>query len=145
MTRNINHRTSKEIVRKAQDTRRGISLEDLKGIRARVTARKSQRRTVHSWSFAQLRQFIEYKAKLYGVPTRVVDPRNTSRTCPECGHVDKHNRPTRDRFTCVSCSFAGEADTVAAENIRRAAVNQPDVVCENLSHNHELTTSGISG
>ena len=127
MGRNVNHRISKGIVRKAQDSGRGIALEDLKGIRERITVSKPQRRMVHSWSFHQLSLFIEYKAKLAGVPMLFVDPRYTSKTCPACGFLDKRNRHSRDIFRCVSCSFAGEADTIAAANIRsRAVVNQPD-------------------
>jgi len=122
----VNHTISKRLVAKAKGTSRGIALEDLKGIHERITVRKAQRRSHHSWSFYQLRQFIEYKARLAGVPVVLVDPRNTSRTCPECGTIDKANRPTRDHFCCVSCGFAGPADTIAAVNIRRrAAVNQP--------------------
>lgn len=125
----VNHVISKRLVAKAKGTGRGIALEDLRGIRDRITVRKAQRRTHHSWSFHQLRQFIEYKARLAGVPVVLVDPRNTSRTCPECGTIDKANRPTRDHFCCVSCGFAGPADTIAAVNIRRrAAVNQPYAV-----------------
>jgi len=41
--RNENHRISKRLVAKAKDTGRGISLEDLKGIRDRVTVRSSTR------------------------------------------------------------------------------------------------------
>jgi len=123
---NENHRIAKKIVTKAKDTGRGISLEDLNGIRDRVTVRKAQRRQHHSWSFHQLRSFIEYKAILAGILVRSVDPRNTSRTCPACGHVDKKNRPTRDKFECVECGFAGPADHIAAINIgRRAAVILP--------------------
>ena len=123
---NENHRIAKVIVTKARDTGRGISLEDLKGIRDRITVRKAQRRQHHSWAFHQLRSFIEYKAILAGVLVRAVDPRNTSRTCPACGHIDKKNRPTRDKFLCVECGFAGPADHIAAINIgRRAAVIQP--------------------
>lgn len=48
----------------------------------------------------------------------LVDPRNTSRTCPVCGTIDKANRPARDKFCCVSCGHAGPADTIAALNIR---------------------------
>ncbi|MBX6722590.1 MAG: transposase [Dactylosporangium sp.] len=120
--RNINHVISKRLVAKAKDTGRGIALEDLKGIRERITVRKAQRRVQHSWAFHQLRSFIEYKARLAGVPVILVDPKNTSRTCPECGTIDKANRPTRDHFCCVSCGFAGPADTIAAVNIRRRAV-----------------------
>jgi len=126
--RNENHRISKRLVAKAKDTGRGIALEDLKGIRDRVTVRKAQRRVQHSWSFHQLRAFIEYKAALAGIPVVSVDPANTSRTCPTCGCVDKRNRKSQAEFSCVSCGFAGLSDTIAAVNIgRRAAVAQPYV------------------
>lgn len=58
----VNHQISKRIVAKAERTGQGIALEDLTGIRDRVRARKPQRATLHSWSFHQLRTFIEYKA-----------------------------------------------------------------------------------
>lgn len=121
-----NHCISKRIVAKAKDTGRGIALEDLSGIRDRVTVRRSQRRQHSSWAFLQLRTFIEYKAKLAGVLVKLVDPRNTSRTCPQCGHIDKANRVSQSLFSCVSCGFSGPADTIAAGNIsRRALVNEP--------------------
>ena len=122
-----NHVISKKLVAKAKGTCRGIALEDLTGIRDRMTVRKGQRRQHHSWAFNQLRRFIEYKARLAGVVVELVDPRNTSRTCPVCGCVDKRNRPSQSLFSCVSCKYSAPADTVAATNIsRRAAVNRPD-------------------
>ena len=124
----VNHTISKRIVEKAKRTGQGIALEDLKGIRDRVRLRKPQRTTLHSWSFFQLRSFIEYKAKMLGVPVVTVDPRNTSRTCPCCGHIDKANRPNQSTFSCVQCGFSGLADHIAARNISsRAAVNLPNV------------------
>lgn len=123
-----NHNISKSIVEKAKDTQRGIAIEDLGGIRDGVTVRKAQRSTLHSWSFHQLRGFIEYKARRVGVPVVAVDPRNTSRTCPCCGCIDKANRRTQDKFLCIDCGYSGLADYVAACNIaRRAVVNQPNV------------------
>lgn len=125
--KNVNHVISKHIVAKAKDTARGIALEDLGGIRKRVTARKAQRATLSSWSFDQLRQFITYKAKMLGVPVVAVDPRNTSRQCPCCGHVDKANRKTQDKFLCVDCGYSGLADYIAAVNIRgRAFLSMPN-------------------
>jgi IS605 OrfB family transposase len=114
----VNHNLSKRIVAEAQRTKRAIALEDLHGIRSRVRARKPQRATLHSWSFFQLRSFLEYKAKLAGVRVVFVDPRNTSRTCPSCGHCAKENRPNQATFQCQSCGFAGLADLIAALNIR---------------------------
>jgi IS605 OrfB family transposase len=130
--KDVNHTISKHLVAKAKDTARGIALEELTGIRKRVTARAqrapAQRATLHSWSFAQLRAFIEYKAKQAGVPVVAVDPRNTSRTCPCCGHVDKANRPKQATFSCVECGYSGHADTIAAWNIsRRASLSKPNV------------------
>ena len=121
--RDINHGISKQVVAKALDTGRGIALEDLGGIRDRITVRKRQRRQHHAWSFFQLRSFIEYKARLSGVPVILVDPHNTSRTCPACGLVDKANRKTQAMFSCTSCGFAGPADVIAAGNISRRAVS----------------------
>ncbi len=128
--KDVNHTISKRIVREAQRTKRGIALENLKNIRTRVRARKSQRTVLHSWSFFQLQACIGYKAALAGVSVALVDPRNTSRTCPSCGHIDKANRPNQATFRCVLCGCAGHADTIAAGNIRvlgRAAVIQPHV------------------
>jgi IS605 OrfB family transposase len=114
----VNHRISKQIVAEAQRTKRAIALENLHGIRTRVRVRRSQRATLHSWSFLQLRSFIEYKAKLAGVRVVFVDPRNTSRTCPCCGHCAEANRVDQASFQCQSCGLAGLADLIAALNIR---------------------------
>ncbi|CDK30126.1 transposase (fragment) [Candidatus Babela massiliensis] len=87
------------------------------------TVRKAQRRQHSSWSFYQLRQFIQYKADLAGIPVMLVDPKNTSRTCIQCGYVAKENRSLRDNFCCRACGYVDLADKLAAENIRRDAVN----------------------
>lgn len=126
--RQVNHSISKSIVARAEGTARAVALEALGGIRTRTTVRRSQRRRHLSWGFRQLRSFVEYKAAEKGVPVVLVDPRNTSRTCPWCGTVDKKNRPTRDEFRCVSCGLAGPADRIAATNIAaRAGVDRPIV------------------
>lgn len=128
--RDVNHCVSGRLVAKAKGTGRAIALEDLKGIRNQTTVRRAQRSRHHTWTFRQLRSFIEYKAALSGVPVILVDPRGTSHICPECGHNEKGNRVSRNEFRCVRCGFAGPADHVAAINIAaRAAVNQPMVAC----------------
>ena len=125
-----NHVISKRVVAIAKGSSRGIAIEDLGGIRQRTTVRRRQRARHTNWAFFQLRSFLEYKARAAGVPCVAVDPRNTSRTCPACGHVARENRPAQDRFLCVSCAFAGVADHVAARNIAfraRARVMEPNV------------------
>jgi IS605 OrfB family transposase len=123
----VNHQISKRIVRKAQDTRRGIALEDLEGIRQRVTVRKPQRRTLHSWSFHDLRMKIAYKAEHSGIPLVLIDPAYTSQRCSVCGYVDRGNRPNQAAFKCLLCGHADHADRNAAVNISRAAFNPPNI------------------
>ncbi|MER6378409.1 transposase [Streptomyces mirabilis] len=114
-----NHVISKRIVAEAERTSRGIALEDLGGIRGRVRLRRPQRAAVHSWAFAQLGQFLAYKARRAGVPLVYVDPAYTSQTCSECNHVDKRNRASQARFQCRSCGVVAHADLNASRNIAR--------------------------
>ena len=112
----------------AQGAKSAIALEDLTHIRSQVTVRKAQRGRLGKWAFGQLRQFIDYKAQLNGVPTFVVDPKYTSKQCSCCGHIDKKNRKTQSEFVCVACGHTENADINAAKNIAsRAVVNQPIV------------------
>ena len=122
----VNHNVSRRIVSKAKRSQYAISLEDLRHIRARVKANKEQRKRLQNWGFAQLRGFIEYKARKVGIPVFVIDPRNTSRQCSACGHVDKKNRPSQSVFRCVVCGHEANADHNAALNIgSRATVTRP--------------------
>lgn len=117
-----NHVVSKAIVHGAERTGRGIALEDLSGIRSRVTAKRPQRARLHSWGFRQLREYIAYKAKRAGVPVLLVDPRNTSCECAACGCVNKKNRPDRATSRCIACGHEACADKNAAINTRKRAL-----------------------
>jgi putative transposase len=126
--KNTNHRIAKTLVAKAKGTKRAIALEELTGIRKRVTVRKSQRGRHSNWAFGHLRQCIEYKAQCVGVPIILLDPRNSSRTCSACGHCEKANRRSQAEFVCVSCQHISLADVNAAINLKMwAAVKQPMV------------------
>ncbi|GAA3075673.1 hypothetical protein GCM10010448_67450 [Streptomyces glomeratus] len=51
-----------------------------------------------------------------------VDPRNTSRRCPKCGHIAKENRTAQEKFHCIACGHNAHADTVGAVNVLRAGL-----------------------
>jgi putative transposase len=65
---------------------------------------------------------LHAKAESAGREVIAVDPRNTSRQCPECGHTAKENRPTQEKFHCVSCGHQAHADVVGATNVLRAGL-----------------------
>ncbi|MEX1336741.1 RNA-guided endonuclease TnpB family protein, partial [Hydrogenibacillus schlegelii] len=61
---------------------RGVStirMEKLEGIRRRKTRKRDFGRSLHSWSFYRLQQFIAYKAQLAGIRVEWVNPKDTSR------------------------------------------------------------------
>jgi putative transposase len=126
--KDVNHRIAKQVVQTAKDTNRGIALEDLAGIRDRTRFRREDRAKFSGWSFFQLRSFVEYKARLAGVPVVPVDPRNTSRTCSHCGHCEQANRRSQAEFVCHGCGFTLHADHNGARNVRhRGILSYPDL------------------
>jgi putative transposase len=46
------------------------------------------------------------------------NPAYTSQECPNCHYTNKTNRKTRDKFKCSCCGLKGNADTIAAKNIK---------------------------
>lgn len=120
--KDVNHCLSKKLVAKALSEGKGIGLEDLTHIHRETTVGHKYRSRHSNWSFAQLRAFIEYKAKAVGIPVVPVNPRGTSRTCAKCGYCDKANRKSQDKFLCIKCGHTDHADTNGAKNIRVAAL-----------------------
>ncbi|MGW7648271.1 zinc ribbon domain-containing protein [Streptomyces bobili] len=65
---------------------------------------------------------LHAKTESAGREVIAVNPRNTSRTCPECGQVSAENRPTQAKFHCIACSHTAHADTVGAINVLRVGL-----------------------
>jgi putative transposase len=116
--RDCDHVLSKRIVT-AVEPGAVIVVENLTNIRRRVKARRGEaKRRLHSWSFAQLKGFLEYKAEAAGRRVVGVDPRHTSQRCHACGHTHGGNRRSQADFRCRACSHTVNADLNAARNIR---------------------------
>lgn len=103
------------IVGRAKKTDRGVALEDWQTFKGRRTA------------WVQVYQTIIRQGDKQGVHVRDVNRAWTSLTCPECSFVDKVNRPDRGTFLCGHCGFTGQADHVAAINLRLRALHHYQV------------------
>jgi putative transposase len=84
-----------------------------------AAAKTGLNRCIHDAGWGQFLAMIAYKAESAGRTVIAVDPRNTSRTCADCGHVSAGNRRGAV-FECQACGHQAHADTNAAINILRA-------------------------
>ena len=75
---------------------------------------------LRNWSYYELQNMVEYKAERVGITVRYIDSAYTSQTCCICGHIDKDNRQTQEKFKCTECGFELNADHNASINIARS-------------------------
>lgn len=115
-----NHKISRQIVNHALVNGVGvIRMEDLTNIRNTAKSKQGDSgRSLHSWSFYQLKEFIRYKAEMAGLRFEEVKAEYTSQTC-KCGHREKANRNGL-HFRCKQCGYHCHADLNGAINIGKA-------------------------
>jgi putative transposase len=87
-----------------------------------VAAKSGLNRSILDAGWGVFLNVLHAKAESAGRVVVEVDPRNTSRTCPECGHCARENRVTQAEFRCVACGYTAHADVNAARNILRAGL-----------------------
>ncbi|ACO76342.1 Transposase, IS891/IS1136/IS1341/IS605 [Azotobacter vinelandii CA] len=85
-----------------------------------VRAKSGLNKSILDQGWFEFRRQLDYKLAWNGGWLVAVPPRNTSRTCPCCGHVSADNRQSQARFECVECGFEENADMVGAINVSRA-------------------------
>jgi putative transposase len=118
------HSVSKAIVQKAKQEKSAIAFEDIRRIRQLYQRGNSQgnayRGMMNSWSFAEVKRQIQYKAAWEGIliiQLSKSETRGTSKLCPRCGkkitQVDRHTR----QLWCAKCKKWMDRDVVAAMNI----------------------------
>ncbi|MFG2819754.1 RNA-guided endonuclease InsQ/TnpB family protein [Kitasatospora sp. NPDC048365] len=91
-----------------------------------VAAKAGLNKSINDAGWGVFLTILTSKAESAGREVIAVDPRNTSRTCPECGHVAAENRTTQEKFHCASCGHTAHADTVGAINVLRAGLVRRD-------------------
>jgi IS605 OrfB family transposase len=118
VTEHAVHVASKRLVQWAKSVgARKIVVEDLSNIRgASLSKGKQLRSKVNRWPYGMFTFCVTYKAAAVGITVEVVSPKNTSRMCHKCGHIDKSNRDGLV-FKCGSCGYTADADWNASKNI----------------------------
>ena len=115
---------AKEVVKDADL----VVVEKLQGI-GRNTKLKGRlsinmRSSIGSWNYRYWLDKVEMNCEVNRVSFRTVSPYFTSQCCPACNHTDSANR-SGEVFKCQKCGHSGNADLVAALNIRDRFLSGP--------------------
>jgi IS605 OrfB family transposase len=106
---------AKQIILKTLKKGYAIALEDLEGLRENANSKSDAvARKFTMFAYRRLKHSIISKTLEYGVPVIIVDPRNTSSTCPRCGERLLY---IHRLAICGGCGFKADRDTVGAMNI----------------------------
>ena len=117
----VNHRLSKTLVDMYGKNTLFV-LEDLTNVsfseETLNNRSKDGRNELRSWTFYQLEQFLEYKAKANSSDVVKVSANYTSQRCPKCGRIHKENRHhDTHEYICDSCGYRSNDDRIGAMNI----------------------------
>jgi len=133
------HKVAKMIVDFAKKHNLGIIMENLKGIRNRIKHGRNLNRRLHSWNFRKMQFFIEYKAKLNGIPVVYINPKGTSSLCPRCG---EKLAPNGQRvLKCKKCGYENDRDVIACLNMLRMRGVPVPPECLSMKLNRERNSS----
>jgi len=110
---------AKSIVNECKKRKIGkIYIGDIRHIRKDCDFNKNANQKIHNfWAFGQMIQRIQCCAENEGIAVDFVSERDTSKTCPICGHSSHSNRKHRGLFVCKQCAYTENADIVGATNI----------------------------
>jgi len=116
-------KTAHIIVSLAKQSQLAVAREDLTGLVESLRKLPKEHRTaLIALGYRRLAFWIDWQAEKNGVPILVVEPVDTSSTCPRCGAelVEVGYR----RLRCPKCGFEADRDTIAILNIERRALSK---------------------
>lgn len=123
--RTQNHLFSREVINFAIDVGAStIQMEKLTnfGKDAQGEVKEDKKYVLRNWSYFELQNLIEYKAKKAGMKVKYINPAFTSQTCSECGQLGErdsiHFKCTNP--DCPNCDKDIHADYNGARNIAKS-------------------------
>ncbi|MGK7950391.1 MAG: RNA-guided endonuclease InsQ/TnpB family protein [Xenococcaceae cyanobacterium] len=96
-----------------------------------VKAKSGLNKSILDQGWHEFKRQLGYKLEWLGGLLVLVNPKNTSRRCPECNHTSGDNRKTQAEFKCIECGYENNADLVGAVNVLRAGHAQ--LACGDIS------------
>jgi len=108
------HRASKTVARIIAEQNVKPVMEDLTNIRDRIRYGRKMNRRLHSMPFRKIQFYINYKAMEQGFKPELVDAKNTSRTRPICGGL---NKPNGHVYEFRACGLQADKQLAAVWNI----------------------------
>lgn len=125
--------------------------ENGKYLKNKQSAKRALNRLIRDCSWGELKFKIQSVAEKFGCIVLEVNPKFTSQTCSNCGHIDKASRKG-EKFVCTNCGFIADADNQASINIGKKgieilnlSVSKLRVVNPKVTAKSELTDSIVSG
>jgi putative transposase len=126
VARDIEHKIARAVVEVAVAPRGHpkagtIVYGDVRDIADGVDHGKLHNQQSSQWNHGQIQKFVEYKAEAEGIAVVLQNERNTSKTCPNCGH---RHKPRGRNYRCPACKFGcplgAHRDVVGQINILSA-------------------------
>ena len=94
-----------------------LLLADKSWIRDEATQLKYSR-IVKLLRLSNIKNWLKSQAEKMGIRVHLTPSHYTSQQCSVCGHIDRDNRPTQEKFECKNCGHADNADHNASVNIK---------------------------
>jgi putative transposase len=114
----FHHKLTRDLV----DSHGLIACEDLN---VKALTRTRLAKSVNDVGWGQFLEILQYKAEEAGVAVVKVNPRNTTQTCSQCGHIPDEKLTLKDRvYVCEKCGFTLDRDHNAALNILRLGLSR---------------------
>ncbi|MFP3286188.1 MAG: RNA-guided endonuclease TnpB family protein [Acidilobus sp.] len=116
-------KTAHTIISLAKQSQLTIAREDLTGlVESLRELPKSHRTALIVLGYRRLGLWVDWQAEKNGVPLLIVNPADTSTTCPRCG--TKLVEVGYRRLRCPRCGLEADRDTIAILNIERRALGK---------------------
>lgn len=95
--------------------------ENGKYIKNNQSAKRALNRLIRDCSWGELTLKIQSVAEKFSCIVLKVNPKFTSQTCSNCGHIDSASR-NKEKFVCTNCGFIADADNQASINIGKKGI-----------------------